>query len=158
MCSFSPQLSGWVPAAGTLCFPRCEHRGGLLQQPVSYPEQRLRFRSCGAPSLAADMADPGECSIKVVCRFRPLNSAEVARGDKYIPKFIGDDCVQIAVSECRIEEWSCLSLTKTRPTVGLDMVSVGVIVSLNFYRLFLTKITLHVITWTPSWEIYFIFK
>uniref|UniRef100_M3ZTD5 Kinesin-like protein n=1 Tax=Xiphophorus maculatus TaxID=8083 RepID=M3ZTD5_XIPMA len=42
------------------------------------------------------MADPGECSIKVVCRFRPLNSAEVARGDKYIPKFIGDDCVQIA--------------------------------------------------------------
>uniref|UniRef100_A0A3B3WH72 Kinesin-like protein n=1 Tax=Poecilia mexicana TaxID=48701 RepID=A0A3B3WH72_9TELE len=55
------------------------------------------------------MADPGECSIKVVCRFRPLNSAEVARGDKYIPKFIGDDCVQIAVSECRTEERSCLS-------------------------------------------------
>ncbi|XP_015232984.1 PREDICTED: kinesin-1 heavy chain-like, partial [Cyprinodon variegatus] len=42
------------------------------------------------------MADPGECSIKVMCRFRPLNSSEVARGDKYIPKFIGDDCVQIA--------------------------------------------------------------
>uniref|UniRef100_A0A3Q2U740 Kinesin-like protein n=1 Tax=Fundulus heteroclitus TaxID=8078 RepID=A0A3Q2U740_FUNHE len=42
------------------------------------------------------MADPGECSIKVMCRFRPLNSAEVARGDKYIPKFVGDDCVQIA--------------------------------------------------------------
>lgn len=83
------------------------------------------------------MADPGECSIKVVCRFRPLNSAEVARGDKYIPKFIGDDCVQIAVSECRIEERSCLSTTKTRPSLGLDMVSVGVIVSLNFYRLFL---------------------
>ncbi|XP_047200556.1 kinesin-1 heavy chain [Hippoglossus stenolepis] len=42
------------------------------------------------------MADPAECSIKVVCRFRPLNSSEVARGDKYIPKFVGDDCVQIA--------------------------------------------------------------
>ncbi|XP_038579752.1 kinesin-1 heavy chain-like [Micropterus salmoides] len=41
------------------------------------------------------MADPAECTIKVVCRFRPLNSAEVARGDKYIPKFKGDDCVQI---------------------------------------------------------------
>ncbi|CAG5895693.1 unnamed protein product [Menidia menidia] len=42
------------------------------------------------------MADPAECTIKVVCRFRPLNSSEVARGDKYIPKFQGDDCVQIA--------------------------------------------------------------
>uniref|UniRef100_A0A669BX25 Kinesin-like protein n=1 Tax=Oreochromis niloticus TaxID=8128 RepID=A0A669BX25_ORENI len=36
-----------------------------------------------------------ECTIKVVCRFRPLNSAEVARGDQYIPKFKGDDCVLI---------------------------------------------------------------
>ncbi|XP_037612729.1 kinesin-1 heavy chain-like [Sebastes umbrosus] len=40
------------------------------------------------------MADPAsETSIKVVCRFRPLNSSELARGDKYIPKFQGDDCV-----------------------------------------------------------------
>uniref|UniRef100_A0A7N8WZC7 Kinesin-like protein n=1 Tax=Mastacembelus armatus TaxID=205130 RepID=A0A7N8WZC7_9TELE len=44
------------------------------------------------------MADPAECTIKVMCRFRPLNSSEVARGDKYIPKFQGEDCVQIAVS------------------------------------------------------------
>lgn len=44
------------------------------------------------------MTDAAETCIKVVCRFRPLNSAEVARGDKYIPKFQGDDCVQIAVS------------------------------------------------------------
>ncbi|XP_017291965.1 kinesin-1 heavy chain isoform X1 [Kryptolebias marmoratus] len=42
------------------------------------------------------MADPAECTIKVMCRFRPLNSSEVARGDKYIPKFVGEDCVQIA--------------------------------------------------------------
>ncbi|XP_023118391.2 kinesin-1 heavy chain-like [Amphiprion ocellaris] len=42
------------------------------------------------------MADPAECTIKVVCRFRPLNSAEVARGDQYIPKFKGEDCVVIA--------------------------------------------------------------
>ncbi|XP_071341750.1 kinesin-1 heavy chain-like isoform X2 [Trachinotus anak] len=42
------------------------------------------------------MADPAQTTIKVVCRFRPLNSAEVARGDQYIPKFKGDDCVQIA--------------------------------------------------------------
>lgn len=48
---------------------------------------------------AADMADPAaETTIKVVCRFRPLNSSEVARGDKYIPKFQGEDCVLIAVS------------------------------------------------------------
>ncbi|CAJ1081931.1 kinesin-1 heavy chain-like isoform X1 [Xyrichtys novacula] len=42
------------------------------------------------------MADPAETTIKVVCRFRPLNRAEVARGDKYIPKFQGEDCVAIA--------------------------------------------------------------
>ncbi|XP_070842136.1 kinesin-1 heavy chain-like [Chaetodon trifascialis] len=42
------------------------------------------------------MADAAETCIKVVCRFRPLNSSEVARGDKYIPKFQGDDCVSIA--------------------------------------------------------------
>ncbi|XP_055085866.1 kinesin-1 heavy chain-like isoform X2 [Periophthalmus magnuspinnatus] len=39
------------------------------------------------------MGDASATNIKVVCRFRPLNSAEVARGDKYIPKFQGEDCV-----------------------------------------------------------------
>lgn len=39
------------------------------------------------------MADPAECSIKVMCRFRPLNKSEVERGDKYIPKFQGEDSV-----------------------------------------------------------------
>ncbi|KAL4655780.1 kinesin heavy chain isoform X3 [Arapaima gigas] len=42
------------------------------------------------------MADPAaECNIKVLCRFRPLNQAEVLRGDKFIPKFQGDDTVVI---------------------------------------------------------------
>ncbi|XP_051770734.1 kinesin-1 heavy chain isoform X3 [Ctenopharyngodon idella] len=41
------------------------------------------------------MADPAECTIKVMCRFRPLNSSEVMRGDKYIPKFQGEDSVVI---------------------------------------------------------------
>ncbi|KAK5850006.1 hypothetical protein PBY51_014294 [Eleginops maclovinus] len=42
------------------------------------------------------MADPAsETTIKVVCRFRPLNKSEVARGDKYVPKFQGEDCVQM---------------------------------------------------------------
>ena len=43
------------------------------------------------------MANPAECTIKVMCRFRPLNKSEVARGDSYIPKFQGEDCVVITV-------------------------------------------------------------
>ncbi|XP_018422284.1 PREDICTED: kinesin heavy chain isoform X2 [Nanorana parkeri] len=41
------------------------------------------------------MADPAECSIKVMCRFRPLNSSEIHRGDKFIPAFKGDDTIVI---------------------------------------------------------------
>ncbi|XP_072469253.1 kinesin heavy chain isoform X1 [Notamacropus eugenii] len=41
------------------------------------------------------MADPSECSIKVMCRFRPLNEAEILRGDKFIPKFKGEETVVI---------------------------------------------------------------
>ncbi|TWW73011.1 Kinesin-1 heavy chain [Takifugu flavidus] len=41
------------------------------------------------------MADPAECTIKVMCRFRPLNSSEVTRGDRYIPKFQGEDTIVI---------------------------------------------------------------
>ncbi|KAA8587326.1 hypothetical protein FQN60_016188 [Etheostoma spectabile] len=41
------------------------------------------------------MADPAECTIKVMCRFRPLNNSEVVRGDKYIPKFQGEENVII---------------------------------------------------------------
>uniref|UniRef100_A0A7N8YCU1 Kinesin-like protein n=1 Tax=Mastacembelus armatus TaxID=205130 RepID=A0A7N8YCU1_9TELE len=40
------------------------------------------------------MADvPAECNIKVLCRFRPLNQAEILRGDLFLPKFQGDDTV-----------------------------------------------------------------
>uniref|UniRef100_A0AAY5EQ31 Kinesin-like protein n=1 Tax=Electrophorus electricus TaxID=8005 RepID=A0AAY5EQ31_ELEEL len=35
------------------------------------------------------------CSIKVMCRFRPLNAAEVDRGDRYIPKFQAEETVVI---------------------------------------------------------------
>ncbi|XP_051677644.1 kinesin-1 heavy chain isoform X2 [Oryctolagus cuniculus] len=42
------------------------------------------------------MADPAECNIKVMCRFRPLNESEVNRGDKYVAKFQGEDTVLIA--------------------------------------------------------------
>ena len=43
--------------------------------------------------------DAAECGVKVLCRFRPLNEAEITRGDKYIPKFKDDDTVVITVSE-----------------------------------------------------------
>ncbi|XP_078519469.1 kinesin-1 heavy chain isoform X2 [Lissotriton helveticus] len=42
------------------------------------------------------MADPAECSIKVMCRIRPFNDSEVTRGDKFIAKVQGDDTVVIA--------------------------------------------------------------
>uniref|UniRef100_A0A672QX72 Kinesin-like protein n=1 Tax=Sinocyclocheilus grahami TaxID=75366 RepID=A0A672QX72_SINGR len=35
------------------------------------------------------------CNIKVLCRFRPLNQAEILRGDKFLPTFQGDDTVII---------------------------------------------------------------
>ncbi|KAM7407996.1 hypothetical protein PAMA_003637 [Pampus argenteus] len=38
-----------------------------------------------------DAAGCGVCGVKVMCRFRPLNDAERSRGDKYIPKFTGED-------------------------------------------------------------------
>ncbi|XP_060632428.1 kinesin heavy chain [Anolis sagrei] len=41
------------------------------------------------------MADPAECSIKVMCRFRPLNEAEILRGDKFVSKFKGEDTVVV---------------------------------------------------------------
>lgn len=37
-----------------------------------------------------------ECNIKVLCRFRPLNQAEILRGDRFLPSFQGDDTVIIA--------------------------------------------------------------
>ncbi|KAJ6665394.1 hypothetical protein lerEdw1_003234 [Lerista edwardsae] len=48
------------------------------------------------------MADPAECSIKVMCRFRPLNEAEILRGDKFIPKFKGEDTVVVGGETCHL--------------------------------------------------------
>ncbi|KAM9328485.1 kinesin heavy chain-like [Pholidichthys leucotaenia] len=41
------------------------------------------------------MVDAAECGVRVMCRFRPLNEAEITRGDQYIPKFREDDTVVI---------------------------------------------------------------
>lgn len=43
------------------------------------------------------MADPAECSIKVMCRFIHKRS-RILRGDKFIPKFKGEETVVIGVS------------------------------------------------------------
>uniref|UniRef100_A0A4W6D039 Kinesin heavy chain n=1 Tax=Lates calcarifer TaxID=8187 RepID=A0A4W6D039_LATCA len=40
-----------------------------------------------------DAAECGLCGVKVMCRFRPLNDAERSRGDRFIPKFNGEDTV-----------------------------------------------------------------
>lgn len=63
------------------------------------------------------MADPAECTIKVMCRFRPLNSSEVVRGDRYIPKFQGDETVIIGVSYFVVFA-TCVAETRARPAVG----------------------------------------
>uniref|UniRef100_A0AAR2JMH2 Kinesin-like protein n=1 Tax=Pygocentrus nattereri TaxID=42514 RepID=A0AAR2JMH2_PYGNA len=36
------------------------------------------------------------CGVKVMCRFRPLNESEISRGDKFIPKFKGEDTVVVS--------------------------------------------------------------
>lgn len=45
-----------------------------------------------------------EDSIKVVCRFRPLNDSEEKAGSKFVVKFPSgsdDNCISIAVSRIR---------------------------------------------------------
>uniref|UniRef100_A0A8C2A6C5 Kinesin-like protein n=1 Tax=Cyprinus carpio TaxID=7962 RepID=A0A8C2A6C5_CYPCA len=69
------------------------------------------------------MADPAECTIKVMCRFRPLNSSEVTRGDKYIPKFQGEDNVIVGVSYFEIyldKIRDLLDVSKTNLSVHED--------------------------------------
>lgn len=59
------------------------------------------------------MVDAAECGVRVMCRFRPLNEAEITRGDKYIPKFKEDDTVVITASLptlccCRVDGYVCV--------------------------------------------------
>lgn len=51
---------------------------------------------------AADREIPAEDSIKVVCRFRPLNDSEEKAGSQFIVRFLQgneENCVSIGVSE-----------------------------------------------------------
>lgn len=50
---------------------------------------------------AVDREIPAEDSIKVVCRFRPLNDSEERAGSKFVVKFPQgqeENCINIAVS------------------------------------------------------------
>lgn len=50
---------------------------------------------------AADREIPAEDSIKVVCRFRPLNDSEEKAGSKFVVKFPQgqeENCICIGVS------------------------------------------------------------
>lgn len=56
--------------------------------------------SASTISLSSSVAEipaepPAEDSIKVVCRFRPLNDAEEKAGSKFVAKFTDENCVAI---------------------------------------------------------------
>ena len=51
--------------------------------------------------MSAEREPPGEDSIRVVCRFRPLNDAEEKAGSKFVVKFSpgsDDQCINLGVS------------------------------------------------------------
>lgn len=51
--------------------------------------------------MMADREIPAEDSIRVVCRFRPLNDSEEKAGSKFVVKFPQgpeENCISIAVS------------------------------------------------------------
>lgn len=51
--------------------------------------------------MSAEREIPAEDSIKVVCRFRPLNDSEERAGSKFIVKFPNsaeENCLSIGVS------------------------------------------------------------
>lgn len=89
------------------------------------------------------MADPAECTIKVMCRFRPLNSSEVTRGDRYIPKFQGEDTVVIGVSYL-VEGASVTCVTEPSGTVSTNCYAifdclVATVVSTRAWKLTLAR-------------------
>lgn len=49
-------------------------------------------------------------TIKVMCRFRPLNSKEIERGDKFLPKFVSDTSLKELVKKLSLPYYSHLSL------------------------------------------------
>jgi hypothetical protein len=61
--------------------------------------------------MAAEREIAAEDSIKVVCRFRPLNDSEEKAGSKFVVKFpTGPDenCITIGVSTIFTRQYPCL--------------------------------------------------
>lgn len=121
-CSVSQSASWWRDSDRTEIFP-----GDLIHLTAGlwrvFPDRTLwiwtvltwtvpvcvsslsRVRVYRTVSVMVDAAECGVCGVKVMCRFRPLNDAERSRGDKYIPKFNGEDTVVVAVSSSRVCPW-----------------------------------------------------
>lgn len=72
--------------------------------------------------MAADREVAAEDSIRVVCRFRPLNDSEEKAGSKFIVKFpsgVDDNCISIGVSNFSIES-PCTPFLYHRPKLDHD--------------------------------------
>lgn len=68
--------------------------------------------------MSAEREIPAEDSIKVVCRFRPLNDSEEKAGSKFIVKFPQggeENCISIAVSLLPISTFSPMVIMKSYP-------------------------------------------
>ena len=63
------------------------------------------------PDLALEGGEvPREDTIRVICRFRPLNDAEERAGSKFVVKFPAgseDQCVSIGVSILTLDRFRC---------------------------------------------------
>ena len=60
--------------------------------------------------MSAEREAPGEDSIRVVCRFRPLNDAEERAGSKFVVKFppgTDDQCVNLEVRFGQYKQHNC---------------------------------------------------
>lgn len=58
--------------------------------------------------MSAEREIPAEDSIRVVCRFRPLNDSEEKAGSKFVVKFPNnqeENCISISVSLFIIWPW-----------------------------------------------------
>ncbi|KAK3587814.1 hypothetical protein CHS0354_019680 [Potamilus streckersoni] len=74
-------------------------------------------------NLAVEPPSGGECSIKVICRVRPLNDAEEKAGSKFILKFPTDDSIGIGQGPESRREGKLFVFDKVlKPTVTQEYV------------------------------------
>ena len=70
--------------------------------PESEAPEEIKMSSVDLPGLGVEGGEmPREDTIRVICRFRPLNDQEERAGSKFVVKFPAgseESCVSIAVS------------------------------------------------------------